>query len=272
MAHYQRILLTGASGRLGSRLRKGLAPLADKMRLAAPTSFDDLGPNEEQAVFDLADAEATIEAARGCDAIVHFGGVGTEEPWQTILDANIRGSYHIYEAARKHGVRRVIYASSVHAVGFHEMEAQIGVDAPHRPDSLYGVSKCFVESLSRLYWDKFGIETACLRIFSSFDEPTDRRMLWSFLTYADCVRLVEAALTAPRVGHSFIYGTSDNRLRPYDNSGAGHIGFAPQDNTEPYREAIEARTPVPDPHAVGVKYIGGWFCELGHPDDKDRSE
>src|SRR5690606_27265145 len=128
------------------------------------------------------------------------------------------------------------------------------------------------ESLSRFYWDKFGIETACLRIFSSFDEPTDRRMLWSFLTYADCLRLVESALTAPRVGHSFIYGTSDNRLKPYDNSGAGHLGFIPQDNTEPYREAIEARTPVPDPHAVGVKYIGGWFCELGHPDDKDRSE
>ena len=151
MAHYERILITGAAGRLGSELRTGLAPLAKKMRLAGRKPFDDLGPNEEQAVFDLTDMDATIEAARDCDAIVHFGGASLEAPWATILDANIRGSYHVYEAARRHGVRRVIYASSVHAIGYHEIEAHIGVDAPVRPDSLYGVSKNFVESLSRLY-------------------------------------------------------------------------------------------------------------------------
>jgi len=270
MPRYKRILITGAPGRLGGHLRKGLAPLAEKIRLAGRHSFDDLGPNEEEAVFDLADMEATIAATRDCDAIVHFGGASLESPWQTILDSNIRGSYHIYEGARKHGARRVIYASSVHAIGFHEIEAHIGVDAPVRPDSLYGVSKNFVESLSRLYWDKFGIETACLRIFSSFPEPADRRMLWSYLSFADCVRLVEASLTAPRVGHTLSFGISDNKVKTVDNSGANHLGFVPLDSSEPFRAAVEARTPVPDPKAPAVKFLGGWFCDLGHPDDEKK--
>jgi len=274
MAQYQRILITGAAGRLGSELRKGLTPLAGRIRLAAREPFDDLTPHEEQVVFDLADMEATVvaSATRDCDAIVHFGGASLEGPWQTILDSNIRGSYHIYEGARKHGTKRVVYASSVHAIGYHEVEAHIGVDAPVRPDSLYGVSKNFVKSLSRLYWDKFGIESACLRIFSSFPEPADRRMLWSYLSFADCVRLVEASLTAPRVGHTISFGISDNRVKAVDNTRAGHLGFRPQNSSEPFRASVEARTPVPDPAKPSVKYLGGWFCDFGHPDDGRNRE
>jgi uronate dehydrogenase len=270
MPQYERILITGAAGRLGSELRKGLVPLARKIRLAGRLPFGDLAPHEEEAVFDLADMEATIAATKDCDAIVHFGGAPLECAWQTILDSSIRGSYHIYEGARKHGVKRVIYASSVHAVGYHEVEAHIGVDAPVRPDSLYGVSKNFVESLSRLYWDKFGIETVCLRIFSSFPEPTDRRMLWSYLSFADCVRLVEASLTAPRVGHTISFGISDNKVKTVDNSGANHLGFIPQDSAESFRAAVEAKAPAPDPKRPSVRYLGGWFCELGHPDDERK--
>jgi len=268
VARYERILITGAAGRLGSALRTGLAPLAGKIRLTDRQPFGDLAPHEEAAVFDLADMEATIAATKDCDAIVHFGGAPVESPWQTILDSSIRGSYHIYEGARKHGAKRVVYASSVHAIGYHEVEAQIGVDAPVRPDSLYGVSKNFVESLSRLYWDKFGIESVCLRIFSSFPEPADRRMLWSYLSFADCVRLVEASLTAPRVGHTISFGISDNKVKTVDNSGANHLGFIPQDSSEPFRKKVEAATPTPDPQAASVKFLGGWFCELGHPDDE----
>src|SRR5919206_2603799 len=244
MPRYDRILITGAPGRLGWELRKGLAPLARTVRLAGRRPFDNLAPHEEEAVFNLADMEATIAATRDCDAIVHFGGAALENPWQAILDSNIRGSYHIYEGARKHGTKRVVYASSVHAIGYHEVEAHIGVDAPVRPDSLYGVSKNFVESLSRLYWDKFGIESVCLRIFSSFPEPTDRRMLWSYLSFADCVRLVEASLTAPRVGHTISFGISNNKVKTVDNSGANHLGYVAKDSSEPFRAAVEAKTPV----------------------------
>ncbi len=123
-------------------------------------------------------------------AIVHFGGAPLEKPWETILNANIIGSYNVYEAARKQGVPRVVYASSVHAIGYHRLEDHIDANSPHRPDSLYGLSKCFVEDLGRLYWDKFGIESVALRIFSSFPEPADRRMLWSWLSFMNPHQIV----------------------------------------------------------------------------------
>ena len=269
MTHpYDTILITGAAGRLGSELRRGLAPLARKLRLASRNGIADLAANEESVSFDLADEAAVLAAAEGCDAIVHFGGAPLERPWQEILDSNIRGSYHIYEAARKHGVRRVVYASSVHAIGFHRLEDHIDANAPHRPDGLYGLSKCFVEDLGRLYWDKFGIETVALRIFSSFPEPADRRMLWSWLSFEDCNRLTTAALTAPRVGFTVSFGISDNAVKPVDNRLANHLGYLPQDNSEAFRAAVEARTPVPDPKAPAVQHLGGWFVDLGHPDDE----
>ncbi len=267
MPAYQRILITGAAGRLGSQLRAGLAPLASSIRLADRTPLGGLQAHEEEAVFDLSDMAATVAATEGCDAIVHFGGAALESPWQSILDDSIRGSYHVYEGARRNGVKRVVYASSVHAIGYHEVEAHIGVDAPVRPDSLYGVSKTFVESLSRLYWDKFGIESVCLRIFSSFPEPADRRMLWSYLSFADCVRLVEASLTAPRVGHTISFGLSDNRVKPVNDGGAAHLGFAARDSSEPFRAKVEAEKPPVDPTSPSARYLGGWFCDLGHPDD-----
>lgn len=264
---YDTILITGAAGRLGTELRRGLAPLARKLRLAARAQITDLAPNEESVVFDLADADAVMEAAKGVDAIVHFGGAPMERPWAEILNSNIIGSYNIYEAARKQGVRRVVYASSVHAIGFHKLEDHIDSNAPHRPDGLYGLSKCFVEDLGRLYWDKFGIESVALRIFSSFPEPADRRHLWSWLSFEDCNRLTAAALTAPRVGFTVSFGISDNKEKPVDNRLAGHLGYNPQDNTEGFRAAMEAKTPVPDPKAMQVQCLGGFFVEMGHPDD-----
>jgi uronate dehydrogenase len=265
---FDTILITGAAGRLGSELRRGLAPLARKLRLADVAKVQDAGPHEEVLTFDLADEAAVHAACQGVDVIVHFGGVPLERGWDQILNANIRGSYHIYEGARKAGVGRVVYASSVHAIGYHRLEDQIDANAPHRPDGLYGLSKCFVEDLGRLYWDKFGIETAALRIFSSFQEPADRRMLWSWLSFEDCIRLVTAALTAPRVGFTLAFGMSDNAVKPVDNRLAGHLGYVPQHNTEAFRAGIEAKTPPADPKADAVQHLGGWFVDLGHPDDE----
>lgn len=267
---FDTILITGAAGRLGTELRRGLAPLARRLRLADAAPIHSLAPNEEALTFDLADEAATHAACEGVDAIVHFGGVPLERSWDSILNANIRGSYHVYEGARKAGVKRVVYASSVHAIGYHRLEDRIDANAPHRPDGLYGLSKCFVEDLGRLYWDKFGIETAALRIFSSFPEPADRRMLWSWLSFGDCIRLVTAALTAPRVGFTLSFGLSDNAVKPVDNRLAGHLGYVPQDNTEAFRAALEAKFPAPDPRAPAVRHLGGWFVDLRHPDDADK--
>lgn len=269
--HFDTLLITGAAGRLGTELRRGLAPLARRLRLADRAEIADLEANEEMHCFDLADEGAVRKAVEGADAIVHFGGAPLERPWEEILNANIRGSYHVYEAARQAGVKRVVYASSVHAIGYHKLEDHIDTRAPHRPDGLYGLSKCFVEDLGQLYWDKFGIETVALRIFSSFPEPADRRMLWSWLSFADCVRLVSAALTAPRVGFTVAFGLSDNKVKPVDTSLAGHLGFHPQDNTEKFRAALEEKFPPPDPKAPAVQCLGGWFVDLGHPDDAAKN-
>jgi len=265
---FDTLLITGAAGRLGTELRHGLAPLARRLRLSDQAEIRNLRPNEEAVICGLGDEAAVHRMTEGVDAIVHFGGVPLERPWQAILDANIRGSYHIYEGARRSGVGRIVYASSVHAIGYHRLEDHIDADAPQRPDSLYGLSKCFVENLGRLYWDKFGIETAALRIFSSFPEPADRRMLWSWLSFEDCIRLVTAALTAPRVGYTVAFGMSDNAVKTVDNRLAGHLGFRPQDNTEPFRSRIEAAHPLPDPDAPAVRCLGGWFVDLGHPEDE----
>lgn len=267
MPRFDTILITGAAGMLGTELRRGLAPLARRLRLNDREEIADLQPNEEAAICDLGDHDAVMRMVEGVDAIVHFGGASRERPWEDIVNSTIRGSYSIYEAARRHGVRRIVFASSVHAIGFHKLESHIDARTPTRPDTLYGVSKCFVEDLSRLYWDKFGIETLCLRIFSSFPEPQDHRHLWSWLSFDDCVQYVTRGLTAPRVGHTIAFGISDNRLKVVDDSLAGHIGYQPQDDTERFRAKVEADVPWPDPDAPEVKRYGGVYVTFPHPDD-----
>jgi uronate dehydrogenase len=200
---------------------------------------------------------------RGCQAIVHFGGVSTEKPWQPILEANIMGLYHLYEAARLHGVKRIVYASSNHVMGYYRQSEVVDAQSPPRPDGLYGLSKAFGENLSRLYFDRYGIETACVRIGSSFPEPVDRRMLATWLSYDDLYRLVLACLTTPVLGHSIIYGTSNNSVSWYDNRLARHIGFVPQDSADVFRHDIHARTPEPDPKDPVVQFQGGGFLRLG---------
>ncbi len=267
MARFNRLLLTGAAGDLGQALRQSLAPLCMTLRLNDRVELGPAAANEETVVADLADFDAVRSMVEGVDAIVHFGGASRERVWQDVLDSTIRGSYHLYEAARQHGVRRIVYASSIHSVGFQRSDAGIDERAEHRPDSLYGLSKCFTEDLAKLSHDKWGNESVCLRILSCFSEPVDRRMLGTWLSYADMCRLVERALTANTVGHSVIYGVSDNPAAPVSNRYAGHIGYAPQDNAEEFRARVEAATEPADPTAGQFLYVGGWFTDLGHPDE-----
>jgi uronate dehydrogenase len=267
MPDYRRILITGAAGSLGSELRTGVAHLAETLRLVDVKPMGSAAPNEEIVVCNLADKAAALEATRDCDAVLHFAGHPREQSFEEIIADTLPAAYHVYEGARRHGARRVVYASSIHAVGFHAVEDVPDTRVPHRPDTFYGLTKTFVEDLASLYWDKFGLESVCLRICSCFPEPSDRRMLWSWLSFADCVRLVEAALTAPRVGFSVIYGTSDNAARAVSNAHAAHIGFRPLDSADGFATALIARTERPDPHAVATCVVGGGFAATGHPDD-----
>jgi uronate dehydrogenase len=192
-----------------------------------------------------------------------MGGVSVEGPFDPIVQANIVGVYNLYEAARIHGVKRVVYASSNHVTGFYRQDEVVSPDDPMRPDGLYGISKAFGENLSRFYFDRYGVESVCLRIGSSFPAPKDRRMLATWMSFDDLERLVVASLTAPVVGHSVIYGMSDNRVVWWDNTSAAHIGYVPHDSSENFRSAVEARQPALDLGDPAVVYQGGGFVKQG---------
>ncbi|MGW1784767.1 NAD-dependent epimerase/dehydratase family protein [Streptomyces sp. NPDC002143] len=254
------VLLTGAAGGLGTLMRDLLPAYGYELRLL------DLRPIEGEPtaiVVDLADREAVREAVRGVDAIIHLAGISLEAPFEKILKANIEGTYHLYEAAREEGVGRVVFASSNHAVGFTPRpdgdDPLIPIDAPHRPDTFYGLSKSFGEDLAQLYWDKHGLESVSVRIGSCFAEPTSVRMLSIWMSPADGARLFHAALTAENVGHSVVYGSSANTRLWWDLSTARALGYEPLDDSEPYAEKLIAEQGELGPENIAHAYLGGHF-------------
>ncbi len=260
---FHRLLLTGAAGGLGRVLRPRLKARCKILRVS---DIADLGPpavDEEVHPAPLQDKAAVMALLQGVQAVVHLGGVSTEHAFEDVLPANIVGTYHVYEAARVHGARRVVFASSNHVTGFYTQGQTIDPAQPKRPDGYYGLSKAFGEDLAQFYFDRYGLETVSLRIGSSFPEPVDRRMLATWLSYDDLERLVWSALTAPVVGHTVIYGMSDNRTAWWDNSSARHVGYRPQDSSEPFRAALEARQPHIDPTQPTALYQGGGFVTKG---------
>lgn len=260
---HNRILMTGAAGGLGQAMRERLKANCAVLRLSDRAGLGVALAQEEMAVADLADATAVMAAMADVNAVVHFGGVSTEGPFGPILQANIVGVYNLYEAARKQGCKRIVFASSNHVTGFYKQSETITADMPPRPDGLYGLSKAFGEDLSRMYFDRYGIETACVRIGSSFPEPRDRRMLASWLSYDDLHRLITACLTTPVLGHSIIFGMSNNAVTWWDNSQARHVGYVPQDSSDVFREAVYAKTPEPDLSDPAVQFQGGMFVRTG---------
>ena len=260
---FPRLLLTGAAGGLGRELRTRLKPHCEVLRVSDLADLGPAGAGEEVVQAPLEDRAAVLSLLDGVSAVVHLGGVSVETPFDPILQANIVGTYNLYEAARKHGVRRVVFASSNHVTGFYRQDEVISAADPLRPDGLYGVSKAFGENLARFYFDRYGIETVALRIGSSFPAPKDRRMLATWMSFDDLERLVVASLTAPLVGFSIIYGASDNRTKWWDNTSAGHIGYVPQDSSEPFRAEVEARQQSIDFNDPAALYQGGPFVRTG---------
>jgi uronate dehydrogenase len=260
---FGRLLLTGAAGGLGRELRARLKRRCTALRVSDIADCGAAASGEEVVAAALQDAAAVHGLLEGVDAVVHLGGISVEGPFEPILQANIVGVYNLYEAARRHGVRRIVFASSNHVTGFYRQDEVIDPGMPVRPDSYYGISKAFGENLSRFYFDRYGIETVCLRIGSAFPEPKDRRMLATWLSYDDLERLVVAALTAPVVGHSIVYGMSDNTTTWWDNTAAKHVGYRPQDSSEPFRGAAEARQPSLDRNDPTVLRQGGAYVAMG---------
>lgn len=262
-APMNRLLLTGAAGGLGKVLRERLPPLARTLRVSDIAALGAArGPHEEVVPCDLADKRAVDALLASCDAVVHLGGVSVERPFEEVLEANIKGVFHVYEAARRHGVKRIVFASSNHVTGFYRQDERIDATAARRPDGYYGLSKSFGEDMAQFHYDRYGIETVSIRIGSSFPAPANRRMMSTWLSYDDLVQLVEKALFTPGVRHTVVYGMSANRDLWWNNRAAAVLGFAPEDSSEPFRAQVEAQPPVAadDPNAI---YQGGAFTAQG---------
>lgn len=256
----KRLLITGAGGGLGGMLRQRLGHMAEVLRLSDIAPMAPAAPGEEVVICDLADGAAVRDLVAGCDGIVHLGGISVEREFDLIEAANLRGVYNLYEAARAHGHPRILFASSNHVVGYHPQTARLGPDCPLRPDSLYGVSKAYGEAMAHLYHDKFGQETAIVRIGSCTPAPTDWRMLSTWLSENDFVALIEAVFRAPHLGCPVIWGASDNDAGWWENT-AGHLGWRPKDNSAAHAAHVHRTVPRPEADASVARYQGGVFTD-----------
>jgi uronate dehydrogenase len=236
-----KLLITGAAGRIGTVLRDGLRAEVEELRLSDVVEPPDLRAPETYVAADLADAGAVDRAVQGADAVVHLGAVPDEAPFAQIAGPNLHGTFHVFDACRRFGARRVVFASSNHATGMYPAGAPLDGSQPPRPDGIYGASKVWGEAVGRMFAERFGLEVVCLRIGSFRERPTERRELATWLSHGDAVRLVRAALTAPDVGFEIVYGVSANTRAWWPLT--GRLGYAPRDDAEAYAAEIEQEGP-----------------------------
>jgi uronate dehydrogenase len=255
------VLLTGASGALGRQLTRKLAALGWSLVLTDIMPFpEDVPPNCRFELADLNDGVAILGLAEGCGMILHFGGVSTEHPFEDVLGPNIRGLFHIYEAARREKAR-VLFASSNHSIGFHERSEPLDDDCQFMPDGFYGLSKAYGELMGRMYWFKHGVENVNVRIGSSFPEPVDARMLSTWLSYDDLARLCIAATLAPATGSCVIWGASDNAATYWRSDSREAIGWMPQDSADTYAKQMQGK--VSD-NPIQERYQGGGYTVMDY--------
>lgn len=252
------VLITGAAGDVGTHLRRELAGkypfrLSDK-RALKPVK------GEKFIKADIARMADALKITKGVDAVVHLGGYSVEGPWEAIHKANIVGCYNVFEAARKNGVKRIVFATSNHAVGFYRRDQTIDHRVYPKPDGRYGVSKVFGEMLGSLYADKYGMQVFCMRIGNVNPVPIDKRRLSIWLSPRDLAQLVAIGIDHPDIRFEIVYGVSGNKRSWYDNSNAARLGYRPQDDSERYAGEVLAREQPGDPRAE--KYQGGAFVHL----------
>ena len=265
----KKILITGAAGDIGSHLRRELAGRY-ALRLSDIRPIRKLAEGEEFIRGDCANLRDMLRVTQGVAAVVHLGGFSVEGSWEVILRANILGTYNAFEAARRNGARRIVFATSNHAVGFYRRDETIDHRAAPRPDSRYGVSKAFGEALGSLYADKYGMEVVCMRIGNVNPRPMDKRRLSIWLSPRDLAQLVSLAIDRPGIRFEIVYGISGNKRRWYDNSNAERLGYRPQDDSEPYAEEILGNEkPGADPRTE--LYQGGTFVLAEEGGDPTRA-
>lgn len=250
------VLITGAAGDVGTHLRRELAGKY-KLRVSDIRPIKGLARGQSFARADISKMADALRITKGVDAVVHLGGYSVEGPWEGILSANIIGCYHVFEAARRNRVRRIVFPTSNHAVGFYRRDHTIDHRVYPKPDSRYGVSKVFGEALGSLYADKYGMEVFCIRIGNVNPQPIDKRRLAIWISPRDIAQLVSIGIEHPKVRFEIVYGVSGNTRSWYDNSNATRLGYRPEDNAEAFAPEVLAREKPGDPRAE--MYQGGVF-------------
>lgn len=265
----KRVLITGAAGRIGRILRVGLRNPHRILRLVDIADLGDEKDREEIYKIDATDFGSMIEAMADVDIIVHLAAYPEESSWENIYPLNYELTYNLFETARQCGVKKVIFASSVQAVGFHPLEKTITDSARLRPSGYYGVSKAFGESLASLYADKFGFSVACVRIASFEEKPTDERMLSTWLSHQDATHLFDRCIEA--ADHHFyrVFGVSNNTRARVDNSHVAWLGYEPESNAEDYLDDILSHGEKLGP--LAGKTQGGGACDIGFSGDSAKA-
>jgi len=219
---------------------------------------------------DLRQPEIVDRLLHGIDVLVHMAGTSVEKPLPEIIENNLVALHQVYEGARRQSVRRIIFASSNHAFGMHRVESMLEQNAPYRPDGFYGLSKMWGEGLARLYWDKHGIESVCLRIGSAEKVPVNRRHLSTWLGPEDLIHLIERSIEAPNVGYAEVWGISNNTRAYWNVKAPNVIGYQPQQNAEEWAFAVENIEAHPDP--LASQYQGGAFVVNDYSRAEQTSE
>ena len=264
------ILVTGAAGGIGTSLRKLLKGTYASIRWSDIKKPDNLAADESFMAADLSKMADVEKIVAGIDGIVHLGGHSIEGPWDTILNANIIGCYNVFEAAYRAGVKRIVFASSNHAVGFYPRSQKIGVNVTVHPDSRYGISKAFGEAVGAFYADKHGMRVTCLRIGNFGEAPLDKRRLSIWLKPEDLVQLCRIGLEHPAIHFEIFYGASNNERSWWDNHRAFDLGYRPIGQAEDFREHAFAEQKKLTPDQVGDFYQGGAFCGMEFDGDMSR--
>jgi len=265
----ERVLVTGAAGGIGRMIRPLLREVYPVVRLSDIVEIAP-EPGEEFVEADLAEMAACERICAGMEGVIHLGASSVEDRWEPILNNNIIGCYNLFEAARRQGVGRIVFATTNHVVGFYRRQRTIDHEVMPRPDSRYGVSKAFGEALGRMYADKYGLRVFNIRIGNVDQRPVDRRRLSIWISPRDLVQLVRIGLEHPDIHFEIVYGISDNARAWYDNGNTFRLGYAPADRAEDYaKEATEADLALP-PDPIGEQFQGGGFCTMEFTGDVAR--
>jgi uronate dehydrogenase len=229
MAVIDRLLLTGAAGRVATLIRPGLAAIAREVRLLDLRPVEALLPHETQMTGDLRDVAP--RAVAGCGGVVHLAAVSSEADAASIVAANIIATGALYRAACDAGIRRILFASTNHVTGFYPVTDMIGPTDPVRPDSLYAASKVWGEALARYYFDSAGIEGVAVRLGSVFARPETFRHLATWMSPRDLLSLIRHIFAVERLGFTVMYGVSDNQ-RTWWRAEGYPPGWRPEDRAE----------------------------------------